>query len=189
MSILLTSNSVSHYRYLSDSDHATYDSKLAAQLKRPNISAFKDLDDDSDDDNNVNQSLKDKAFRDISRVNKEIVSYSSVTKDVEKIHSAAIDEDVSIFDYDGVYDSMKASIVVDHPLSRTASNDAPKARYINNIRAAASLREKESDRVYERKLLKERQMDGGDIEDQPMFITTAYKEKLMERQKWEYAEK
>lgn len=49
------------------------------------------------------------------------------------------------------------------------------------------MREKERDRVYEKKVIKEREAeDGQQFEDQPKFITAAYKKKLIEDKKWEY---
>lgn len=58
---------------------------------------------------------------------------------------------------------------------------------------AAKIRERERDKVYERKLLKERLEEdkilGVDSEEATKFMTTAYKEKLLQDQKWQYEEK
>lgn len=48
------------------------------------------------------------------------------------------------------------------------------------------MREKERDRVYEKKLLKEREVEDKEFGDQPKFMTSAYKKKLIEDKKWEY---
>lgn len=68
-----------------------------------------------------------------------------------------------------------------------------KPRYVENLLVAAKIREKERDRVYERKLLKERleedKLLGIDSEETTKFMTSAYKEKLLEDQKWKYEEK
>ena len=48
------------------------------------------------------------------------------------------------------------------------------------------VREKERDRVYEKKLLKEREVEDKEFGDQPKFMTSAYKKKLIEDKKWEY---
>lgn len=50
----------------------------------------------------------------------------------------------------------------------------------------AKVREKEKDRIYERKLLKERKIEDEQFANQPKFITTAYKNKLLEEKKWNY---
>ncbi len=51
------------------------------------------------------------------------------------------------------------------------------------------MREKEKERVYEKKLLKERTEEDKEFGDKPKFMTTAYKKKLLEDQKWEYEDK
>lgn len=71
----------------------------------------------------------------------------------------------------------------------TSEMSNQKARYISNLKVAAQLREKDSDRVYERKLLKERMESEEEFKDKPQFITTAYKERLKEKQQWEYEQK
>ena len=71
----------------------------------------------------------------------------------------------------------------------TSEMSNQKARYISNLKVAAQLREKDSDRVYERKLLKERMESEEEFKDKPKFITTAYKERLKEKQQWEYEQK
>ena len=54
----------------------------------------------------------------------------------------------------------------------------------------AKVREKEKERIYERKLLKERLVEDKEFQtkdkDQPKFITSAYKNKLLEEKKWNY---
>lgn len=55
--------------------------------------------------------------------------------------------------------------------------------------AVAKVREKEQDRRFEKKLLKEREVEDNLFPDQEKFITTAYKEKLMESKKWEYEDR
>ena len=50
----------------------------------------------------------------------------------------------------------------------------------------AKMREKEKDLIYEKKLLKERKVEDAEFTDKPKFITTAYKQKLLEDKKWEY---
>lgn len=50
----------------------------------------------------------------------------------------------------------------------------------------AKMREREKDRVYEKMLLKERKEEDELYGDQPKFVTNAYKQKLLEDQKWEY---
>jgi coiled-coil domain-containing protein 55 len=53
----------------------------------------------------------------------------------------------------------------------------------------ASVREKEKERIFERKLLKERQEEDAQFGDKPKFMTSAYKKKLQEAEKWDYEDK
>lgn len=53
----------------------------------------------------------------------------------------------------------------------------------------ASVRGKEKDRIYEKKLLRERKVEDEQYGDKPKFMTTAYKQKLIEDQKWENEDK
>jgi coiled-coil domain-containing protein 55 len=55
--------------------------------------------------------------------------------------------------------------------------------------ATAKVREKEKERIFERRLMKERKQEDEQFGDKPKFITTAYKQKLIEQQKWEYEDK
>jgi coiled-coil domain-containing protein 55 len=55
--------------------------------------------------------------------------------------------------------------------------------------STAKMREKEKDRIYERKLLKEREVEDKEFGDKPKFLTSAYKKKMQEDQKWEYENK
>jgi hypothetical protein len=53
----------------------------------------------------------------------------------------------------------------------------------------ASVRGKERDRIYEKKLLKDRKLEDEEYGDKPKFMTTAYKQKLIEDKKWEVEDK
>ena len=50
-------------------------------------------------------------------------------------------------------------------------------------------REIEKDRIYERKLLKERKQEDDLFGDKEKFVTGAYREKLAQEAKWEYEDK
>jgi coiled-coil domain-containing protein 55 len=64
-----------------------------------------------------------------------------------------------------------------------------KSRYVNNLLSTAKMRDKEKERVYEKKLLKERTEEDKEFGDKPKFMTSAYKKKLLEDQKWEYEDR
>jgi hypothetical protein len=66
---------------------------------------------------------------------------------VAHLHEAALAEDATVFDYDGVYDSIQAQRVQ----PRQAEKLARKSRYIETLMDKAVERKKEEDIVYERK--------------------------------------
>jgi len=53
----------------------------------------------------------------------------------------------------------------------------------------AQVREKEKERIFDRKLLKEREQEDAQFGDKPKFLTAAYKQKLLDEKKWEYEDK
>lgn len=55
--------------------------------------------------------------------------------------------------------------------------------------STSKMRKLERDRVYEKKLLKERKEEDEQFGDKPKFMTAAYKKKLQEDEKWEYEER
>lgn len=60
---------------------------------------------------------------------------------------------------------------------------------MSGLLVTAKMREREKERVYEKKLLKEQKEEDELYGDQPKFITNAYKQKLLEDQKWDYENK
>lgn len=156
-------------------------------------SIFKTADDEEDE---VGNDHDDKDFKKINKgVFRNVISSSGNNNgNVNKLLTNALVEDPSVFDYDGEYDSFKQEEKTRlKSLCQPQQQVAPKAKYIDNLLVAAKIRETERDRVYERKLLKERLEEdkvlGISSEDTTKFMTTAYKEKLLEDQKWQYEEK
>ena len=48
------------------------------------------------------------------------------------------------------------------------------------------MREINSQRVFDRRILKEREAEGGQFDDKEQFVTAAYKKKLEMQRQWEY---
>ncbi|CAL9126334.1 unnamed protein product [Musa textilis] len=116
-------------------------------------------------------------------IEKEISRHASKNKAFQKIeeqHKKAMEEDPSVFDYDGVYDEMKEQIA----RPKTEDRTERKSKYIEALMEKAKLREREHEIVYERKLLKERSKDDHLYADKEKFVTSAYKKKLAEQAKW-----
>uniref|UniRef100_A0A0D6R4Q5 Nuclear speckle splicing regulatory protein 1 N-terminal domain-containing protein n=1 Tax=Araucaria cunninghamii TaxID=56994 RepID=A0A0D6R4Q5_ARACU len=94
-------------------------------------------------------------------------------KDVEQQHKQALEEDPSVFDYDGVYDEMKSKIT--RPLEQDRVKREPK--YIGKLIEKAQTRKQEQEVIYERQLAKERSKEDHLYADKEKFVTAAYKKK------------
>ncbi len=116
---------------------------------------------------------------------------------MDKKHFEAVETDSSVFEYDSIYDGLKAkelqqqqSKVTDSGSSRiTLKEKKPKSKYVASLMQQAKLKEVEQDRVYERKLAreaKEAEEEMGKVDMK--FVTSAYKKKLIEKRKWELRE-
>ncbi|XVE59629.1 hypothetical protein DITRI_Ditri05aG0061400 [Diplodiscus trichospermus] len=119
---------------------------------------------------------EDDVEREISRQ----ASKNKSLKDVEEQHKKALEEDPSVFDYDGVYDEMKEKVV----RPRIQDREERKSKYIHNLIKKAEQRKWEQEIVYERKLVKERSKEDHLYADKDKFVTSAYKKKLAEQAKW-----
>ncbi|OMO89062.1 hypothetical protein CCACVL1_08030 [Corchorus capsularis] len=137
--------------------------KPATRSPLPPPAGFRDDDDDDVEREISRQASKNKAL-----------------KDVEEQHKKALEEDPSVFDYDGVYDEMKQKIV----LPRAQDREERKPKYIQNLIKKADQRKFEQEIVYEKKIAKERSKEDHLYADKDKFVTSAYKKKLAEQAKW-----
>ncbi|KAL8260751.1 hypothetical protein R6Q59_028704 [Mikania micrantha] len=117
---------------------------------------------------------------DIEREISRQASKNKALRDVEEQHKKALEEDPSVFDYDGVYDDMKEKAVL--PVAQDRQERKP--RYIQALIDKAKVREREHEIIYERKLAKERSKEDHLFADKDKFVTGAYKRKLAEQAKW-----
>ncbi|XP_011627532.2 nuclear speckle splicing regulatory protein 1 isoform X1 [Amborella trichopoda] len=130
------------------------------------------LNDDSDEENVENEIARHAAKK-------------RSIKEVEDLHKKALEEDPSVFDYDGVYDQMKSQIA--NPIQQDRQKRESfffKSKYIGKLIEKAKKREQEHEIIYERKLAKERGKEDHLYEDKEKFVTNAYKKKLAEQAKW-----
>ncbi|XP_057954857.1 uncharacterized protein LOC131148911 [Malania oleifera] len=116
-------------------------------------------------------------------VEKEISRHASknkVLKDIEEQHKKALEEDPSVFDYDGVYDEMKEKELG----PRAQDRQERKSKYIHAMMNKSKERERLNEIVYERNLAKERSKEDHLYAEKDKFVTSAYKKKLAEQAKW-----
>ncbi|GFT20345.1 nuclear speckle splicing regulatory protein 1 [Nephila pilipes] len=94
-------------------------------------------------------------------------------------------EDPSIYEYDSIYDDMKAKEVA----KIAGPKDNKPSRYINTLMKAADKRKKEYERRVERKVQVEREKEGDKFKDKEAFVTSAYKKKMQEMEDEEERER
>ncbi|GFV61619.1 nuclear speckle splicing regulatory protein 1 [Trichonephila clavipes] len=94
-------------------------------------------------------------------------------------------EDPSIYEYDSIYDDMKAKEVA----KIAGPKDNKPSRYINTLLKAADKRKKEYERRVERKVQVEREKEGDKFKDKEAFVTSAYKQKMQEMEEEEERER
>lgn len=100
---------------------------------------------------------------------------------VSAIYEAALAEDSSVFDYDGVYDSIQEKKIQ----PRQQEKMERKSRYIAQLKEQAEERKRENDIAFERKAIKDRVKEDHLWEDKEVFVTQAYKKKLEEQKLWQ----
>lgn len=93
-------------------------------------------------------------------------------------------EDSSIYEYDSIYDEMKAK-----QTESIAPKEKKNSRYIETLLKAADKKKKEYERRIERKVQAERDKEGDQFKDKEAFVTGAYKRKMQEREEEEERER
>ncbi|KAK2070171.1 hypothetical protein P8C59_004690 [Phyllachora maydis] len=111
----------------------------------------------------------------------------SSSLDARRNATAAEAQDASIYDYDGVYDSLKLA-----GQKSKASEDADGAKrpkYFGSIQRAAEVRERDRLIAEEKRLKRERDAEGAEFADKEKFVTEAYKRQQEENRRLEELEK
>ena len=89
----------------------------------------------------------------------------------------ALEQDPDLFDYDGVYDQLKAQSSLKKHKEEDGSHKKP--RYIQGLMRASEKRKLDLERAEDKKVQREREAEGDAFGDKEKFVTTAY----LERQK------
>ncbi|XP_055514137.1 nuclear speckle splicing regulatory protein 1 [Leucoraja erinacea] len=122
---------------------------------------------DSDDETSVNENLQKESLK------------KSMMKQTKLEMQKALAEDATVYEYDSVYDDLQQKKLESNTKSLSGSNK--QSKYIENLMKAVGERNKEQDRMTERKIQKEREAEGEKYVDKDAFVTSAYKKKLQER--------
>lgn len=137
------------------------------------------LDDDDDMDTTANTS---------SQINRPPVSSRSVLnvkaqRDIEQ----ALEEDPNIYEYDNVYEQVSSTVQQEQKREEKKrlereTNIAKEPKYVTGLLEKSKQREKEYEKVQERRIQRERELEGDLYADKEVFVTSGYKAKLAERQ-------
>ena len=143
--------------------------KLGLQLSKPkkpaaSASVFASaLDDDLDDD----ASERARMNAELKRSHEKSAAASRAAMQAAEL--AASEQDASVYDYDGVYDSMQQERSALRQSVRPKEDTS--AKYIGSIMAAHKVREMENEKLFERKLVKEAEAEAQLYGDKERFMT------------------
>ncbi|CAF0741815.1 unnamed protein product [Adineta steineri] len=104
-------------------------------------------------------------------------------RDIEQ----ALEEDPNIYEYDEVYEQVSSTVQQEQRREEKKrlereSNTVREAKYVVGLLEKNKQRQKEYDRVLERRIQREREAEGDQYADKEVFVTSAYKIKLAEQQ-------
>lgn len=113
---------------------------------------------------------------------------SSMSRAEKRAQAEALRVDATVFDYDGVYDGMKAAERQVEQAKKLEDAER-KPKYIENFLASAQTRRLDKLRAEEKMLQLEREKEGDEFVDKEKFVTEAYKKQMEEVRKAEEEEK
>ena len=151
-------------------------------------------DDDNDDDNPTEESNHHRSGRDA--VNRSIAKQQAAIR--AQAVASAMSIDASIYDYDGVYDTLHntdpnaaAAATATVTTSTSSTTDSRKSRYIEDLMKTAKVRKMERDIAYDRKVARDQQVEEEaepEFRNKDRFITSSYKRQLEERHQYQQQE-
>jgi hypothetical protein len=101
----------------------------------------------------------------------------------KKNAEAAAELDASVYEYDGVYDSLKPKKHV------TQEDKERKPKYMKSLLEAAEVRKRDALIAEEKKIAREREAEGDEYEGTEKFVTEAYKKQQEENKRIEEEER
>jgi coiled-coil domain-containing protein 55 len=104
-------------------------------------------------------------------------------RDIEQ----ALEEDPNIYEYDSVYEQVSSTVQQEQKREEKKrrereTNTARQPKYAAGLLEKSKERGKEYEKVQERRIQRERELEGDLYADKEVFVTSAYKAKLAERQ-------
>lgn len=159
----------------------------ASTSKLPNKPSL--FDEDDDDVSKVLEPHDSKKNKGKKGSNLKGVAGAAPLSRSAKAHTEeALNVDASVFDYDGVYDSMKVG-----EREASARREEEKRRrdpkYISAFLESSQQRKIERTRAEAKMIQREREAEGEEFKDTEMFVTDAYREQMEEIRKADIQEK
>lgn len=136
---------------------------------------------DDDDDNMETTSASTKLTK--PPTSSRLALNPKAQRDIEQ----ALEQDPNIYEYDEVYEQVSSTVQQEQKREEKKrlereSNTIRQPKYVTGLLEKSKQREKEYERVQERRIQREREQEGDLYADKEVFITSAYKTKLAERQ-------
>ncbi|KAJ1032949.1 hypothetical protein NDA16_000228 [Ustilago loliicola] len=157
---------------------------VAKQSIAPCALAFNDASDDDEEGGASELTLASEERRKAKHKRPNFHGVAPATRTEKKKQQEAEQLDASIFDYDGVYDTIKdAERKVKQ--ARQTEDATKKPKYVDGILESAEQRKRDRLRAEARMIQKQRQAEGDEFADKESFVTNAYKEQQAELAKAE----
>jgi coiled-coil domain-containing protein 55 len=130
-----------------------------------------------DDDDDIETNLP------TSKTSTRSVLNPKAQRDIQQ----ALEEDPNIYEYDEVYEQVSSTVQQEQKREEKKrlereTNTVRQPKYVAGLLEKNKQREKEFERVQERRIQREREEEGDLYADKEVFVTSAYKVKLAERQ-------
>jgi coiled-coil domain-containing protein 55 len=138
---------------------------------------------DDDDDNNNTE-----AANAATKINKPPTSTRlALNPKAQRDIEHALEQDPNIYEYDEVYEQVSSTVQQEQRREEKKrlereTNTVRQPKYIVGLLEKSKQREKEYERVQERRIQRERELEGDLFADKEVFVTAAYKTKLAERE-------
>jgi coiled-coil domain-containing protein 55 len=153
--------------------------KPVAKKKARNI--FGDDDDDDDDGGGGGDTMNDRGM--VGNMIRQQAAAAKNDRKVLEMQAEALKQDAAIFDYDSHLDSIREA------RSRSSSKMVHdkverRSKYITGLLETAEHRKKQQEVLKEKRLEKERAAEEHIYGTKEKFVTSAYRKKMEEEQKW-----
>jgi Coiled-coil domain-containing protein 55 (DUF2040) len=150
------------------------------------------LDEDDDNDDDDDDDIHNDNLNGREAVNRSIAKQQAAIR--AQAAAALATTDSSIYDYDGIYDSIQHTNTTHRNSATTkdaTTTDSRKSRYIEDLMKTAKVRKMERDIAFDRKVARDQRAEEEaqpEFRNKDKFITSSYQRQLEERHQYEQQE-